>query len=630
VLLALALLVPMIAACGGGAPAPAAEPTAAPAAEPTAAPAAEPTAAPAAEPTAAPAAEPTAAPAAEPTAAPAAAGRGAGGTLRILYWQAPVFLNPHLAVGTKDYDASRLIIEPLAAVGPDGAPVVRLAAEIPTVENGGVAADLTSVTWKLNPDITWSDGSPLTADDVVFTYEYCLDPATACTTNAAFTGATSVEAVDANTVKITWESPNPNPYQMFVGNLGGILQKAQFGTCKGAGAMTDAACQAANLAPIGTGPYKIKEFKPGDVGVYEINENYRNPDQPFFSEVQFKGGGDATSAARAVFQTGDTDYAWNLQVEAAVLQQLIDEGGIGTLLSVKGSSVERIVVNLSNPDPALGEKRSEPDQPHPFLRDQAVRRAIAMAIDRKTIAEQLYGPAGDPTCEIITTLPYVTAEERFGGRSQCVVADGAPDVEGAKKLLDEAGWVDSDGDNIRDKDGVKLVVSYQTTINPLRQRTQAIVKANLAAIGITVNLRAIDASVFFSSDIGNPDTLGKFYADLQMYTNSYDQPDPQNYLNQWISTDPGTSANEWRGSNEGDWVNAEYDAVLEELAKTTDANARIELVRKANDIIINDGGIIPLIARSNITSGYNSKLQGINGSPWDSEMWNIAEWTMAP
>jgi len=177
---------------------------------------------------------------------------------------------------------------------------------------------------------------------------------------------------------------------------------------------------------------------------------------------------------------------------------------------------------------------------------------------------------------------------------------------------------------------VKLVVSYQTTINPLRQRTQAIVKANLAAIGITVNLRAIDASVFFSSDIGNPDTLGKLYADLQMYTNSYDQPDPQNYLNQWISTDPGTSANEWRGSNEGDWVNAEYDAVLEELAKTTDANARIELVRKANDIIINDGAIIPLIARSNITSGYNSKLQGINGSPWDSEMWNIAEWTMAP
>ncbi|HMO57235.1 MAG TPA: peptide ABC transporter substrate-binding protein, partial [Roseiflexaceae bacterium] len=612
---------------GGGAAAPTAAP-AAPAAEPTAAPAA-----PAAEPTAAPAAEPTAAPAAEPTAAPAApaaAGRGAGGTLRILYWQAPVFLNPHLAVGTKDFDAARLIVEPLAAMGPAGVPVPMLAAEIPTIENGGVSEDLTTVTWKLRNDILWSDGSPFTAADVVFTYNYCADPATACTTNSAFTGASAVEALDDYTVQITWAAPNANPYQMFVANNGGILQQAQFGNCIGAGAATDAACQTANLAPIGTGPYKIREFRPGDVGIYEINENYRNPDQPFFTEVQFKGGGDATSAARAVFQTGDTDYAWNLQVEAAVLEQLITQGGQGTLLSIKGSSVERIVVNFSNPDPALGDNRSEPNQPHPFLTDLAVRQAMMLAIDRKTIAEQLYGPAGDPTCEIVTTLPYVDPADKFGGRNTCSLADGTPDFDGAKKLLEDAGWVDTNGNGSRDKNGVELVVSYQTTINPVRQRTQAIVKANLAQIGIVVNLRAIDASVFFSSDIGNPDTLGKFYADLQMYTNSYDQPDPQNYLEQWKGSEAGARANEWRLSNDGDYVNAEYDALFEQLTSTTDAEARIELIRQMNDILINDVAIIPLVARSQVTSGYNNKLQGLNGNPWDSEMWNVAEWSMAP
>ena len=142
-----------------------------------------------------------------------------------------------------------------------------------------------------------------------------------------------------------------------------------------------------------------------------------------------------TSAARAVFQTGETDYAWNLQVEAAVLQQL-EAGGKGDLLTISGSSLERLVINFGNPDPELGDKRAEPDQPHPFLSDLKVRQALAMAIDRKTLADQLYGPAGTATCEVITTLPYMDPAQIYGGRNKC-----EPDIEGAKKLLDEAGWV---------------------------------------------------------------------------------------------------------------------------------------------------------------------------------------------
>ena len=92
------------------------------------------------------------------------------------------------------------------------------------------------------------------------------------------------------------------------------------------------------------------------------------------------------------------------------------------------------------------------------------------------------------------------------------------DVEAAKKLLDEAGYtVNADG--VREKAGVKLVVSFQTSINPLRQGEQAVIKANLAEIGITVNLKAVDAGVFFSGDPGNPDTLNKFYACL-LYTST--------------------------------------------------------------------------------------------------------------
>ena len=102
-----------------------------------------------------------------------------------------------------------------------------------------------------------------------------------------------------------------------MGSLGDIIQEKRFKDFVGAKAK-DAP---GNQRPIGTGPYKVKEFKPNDVVTYELNENYRDPNKPFFKGVTFKGGGDATSAARAVFQTGESDYSWNLQIEAAVLSR---------------------------------------------------------------------------------------------------------------------------------------------------------------------------------------------------------------------------------------------------------------------------------------------------------------------
>jgi peptide/nickel transport system substrate-binding protein len=611
------LVVPILAACGGAA-APATPPTAAPAAEaPTAATAAE-------APTAATAAEaPTAAASEAPTAAPAAGagGRGAGETLRVLYWQAPTILNSHLASGTKDYDASRLILEPLASIGVDGKPMPVLAAEIPTVENGGVSEDLKTVTWKLKPDVKWSDGSAFTADDVVFTYTYCADEKTACTDSTRFDGAEKVEAVDPQTVKITWTEPNPNPYQMFVAGLGQILQKKQFESCVGEKASTDSACQAANNAPIGTGPYKLREFKPGDQVTYDINENYREADKPFFKEVIFKGGGDATSAARAVFQTGDTDYAWNLQVEAPVLAQL-EQGGQGEFITIAGSSVERILLNRTNPDPALGDNRSEVSQPHPFLTDLKVRQALGMAIDRKAVAA-LYPPGAGPTCEIITTQPYIDPAQIYGGRHKC-----EPDIEGAKKLLDEAGWtVGSDG--IREKGGVKMRVIYSTTVNPLRQKEQALVKAAWDQLGVSTELKSTDAGVYFSSDAGNPDTVSHFFTDVAMYTNNYEQPDPTSYLCGWTTDQIAAKANNWQLANTERYSNPEYDALCEQLRTETDEAKRKEAVLKMNDIIVEDVVIIPLVARPQVASGINKNLKGVVPNPWDSEMWNIADWTMS-
>jgi peptide/nickel transport system substrate-binding protein len=610
VYLSSACILLMAAACG---PAAGPAPTA-PAA--TTAPAAAPTGV-AAKPTTAPAAP---APTLAPTAPAAATGsfpkgqRGKGGTLHILYWQAPTILNEHLAQGTKDQDASRLVLEPLAASGPDGNPLPVLAAEIPTVDNGGISRDQTTITWKLRQDVKWSDGTAFTADDVVFTWQYVANPDTAATDTQIVAGVTNVEALDPYTVKVTFKTPNPYPYQIFVSAQGVILQKKQFENYVGASAK-DAP---GNLAPIGTGPYMVVDFKPGDVVTYTLNDLYRDPDKPYFHDVQIKGGGDATSAARAVFQTGESDYSWNLQVEAQVLNQL-SQGGKANLITALSPNVERLNIQFADPNADEGGARAEPDTKHPFFSDLNVRKAFAMAVDRKAIADQLYGPTGQAACNQITSPPdHVSPNTASMDVCQYNIAM-------ANQLLDQAGWTRG-ADGIRQKDGVRMHVVYQTTVNPLRQKEQDIVKAGWEQLGVEVELKTVDASVFFSSDAGNPDTASHFYADVEMYTNGASSPDDTNYIDAWTTEQIASKANQWHGLNYHRWSNPDYDAIYKQLTTETDTAKRNALIIKANDLLISQVVTIPLVARTQPTDAINKSIQGDIANPWDSVLWNIADW----
>src|SRR5262245_11278025 len=224
--------------------------------------------------------------------------RGGGGKLRLLWWQAPTILNVHLASGTKDSDASRLFYEPLDAFDPEANFVPILATEIPSLDNGGLAKDGMSVTWKLKQGVVWHDGKPFTADDVVFTWEYAADPATSATTIGNFENIERIDKLDDHTVKVVFKVPTAYWYRAFFGRGGLILPKHLFASYK----EQDSRNAPYNLKPVGTGPYKIVEFKPGDVVLYEINMQYHMPNRPFFDTVELKGGGDATSAARAVLQ----------------------------------------------------------------------------------------------------------------------------------------------------------------------------------------------------------------------------------------------------------------------------------------------------------------------------------------
>ena len=108
--------------------------------------------------------------------------RGGGGLVKVLWWQAPTLLNPHFAIGTKDQDACRIFYQPLAGWDPEGNLIPVLAATLPSKENGGLSADGKSVTWKLKQGVKWHDGTPFTADDCVFNWQYGRDPATASVT----------------------------------------------------------------------------------------------------------------------------------------------------------------------------------------------------------------------------------------------------------------------------------------------------------------------------------------------------------------------------------------------------------------------------------------------------------------
>ncbi|MFQ5623722.1 MAG: peptide ABC transporter substrate-binding protein [Paracoccaceae bacterium] len=544
-----------------------------------------------------------------------AAERGRDGQVNILYWQAASILNPYLSGGTKDIEAASMVLEPLAYYDQDGNMVPALAAEIPTVANGGVSQDLTSITWKLKPGVVWSDETALTSADVVFSGNYCMNPDGGCNATSNFADVKSIEAVDDLTVKITFSVAKPFPYGPFVGTTSPIIQQAQFANCTGAKAPE---CTTENFNPIGTGPFKVTEFKANDVVTYEMNELYREPGKPAFKTAVFKGGGDAVSAARSVLETGEFDYAWNLQVEPEILAQMV-AAGKGEVVSSFGTSVERLMVNLTDPNPALGDERGTVKHPHPFLTDPAVRRALSLAIDREILVEAGYGAAGQVTCNVLPAPAIYASTANDWCKTQ--------DIDAANKLLDDAGWARG-SDGVRAKDGVRLSILYQTSTNSVRQGTQALIKQMWEQIGVETELRNIDAAVFFGGDQSSPDTFQKFFADIEMYTNNFDGTDPESYMGNWVCSEIPSPANQWLGNNMPRYCNPEYDALVAKMAKTAALEERAALAKKMNDMLIDFGAMIPLIHRGDVSAHANSLL-GVKMNSWDSELWNIQDWTRA-
>ena len=535
--------------------------------------------------------------------------RGGGGQVRMLYWAAPTLLNPHLAIAPKDYESSQLFYEPLADIDTEGNVVPVLAAETPSIANGGVARDGTSVVWRLKRGVTWHDGRPFTADDVVFTWQYAADPATAATSAGSYQGIDRIERIDDHTVKMVFKRPTPYWADAFCSAAGMVLPRHVFEPFRG-GRSREAS---ANLKPVGTGPYRFVDFKPGDVLRAEINPAYHVQHRPFFDTVEMKGGGDPVSAARAVLQTGEYDYAWGTQMEQEILQRL-DQSTKGRFVIGRTANIEYIQLNQTDPLREVDGERASIKATHPFLTDPAVRSALALLVDRGSIQKDIWGRQADATGNFMNRPPFASPNTRWEFN-----------VDKANALLDAAGWKRG-ADGIRAKDGARLKVLFQSVNQPIRQKLLSVVKQACGRAGIECELKAVVGSVYFSSDPGNTDTESHFYADLELSSKILRQPDPQAFMRAFCSWEVAQKANKWAGANVTRWRNDDYDRLWRAAETEMDATKRAAQFIRMNDLVVQNTVVIPVLVR-HATFAVASPIRGFDFSPFSGPLWRLVYWS---
>lgn len=534
---------------------------------------------------------------------------GGGGVLRMLQWQMGTQLNPHFATGSADQHTSGIFYEPLASWDGDGDLNAVLAEEIPSFENGGLSEDGLSVTWRLKQNVTWHDGEPFTADDVVFTAAYAKTPQNSAYTASTY-GNVRVEKLDDYRIIVRFSEPTPFWPDAFVGTRGMILPKHKFEAYQGERSRE----APTNLVPVGTSAFILEEFRPGDALTARMNPNYHVPNRPYFDALEIKGGGDAVSAARAVLQTGEYDFAWNLAVEEDILAK-IEQSNVGFVSIVEGANVEHLQLNTTDPWTELDGQRSNISTRHPAFSDKAVRQAMALIPDRAAIAQFIYGRVGRATGNIVSNPPAFVSQN----------TSWEYNLDQANAILDEAGWTRG-SDGIREKDGVRLKFEYQTTTSGQRQQTQAVIKQAAESVGIEIDLKTTQASIFFSSDPANPDTFSHFYSDMQMYTTPMREPDPGKFLEQFLTSEIAQRENQWQGSNKCRWHSDAYDALYEQARSEIDPVRRAALIIEMNDMVVEDAAIVPLVYRAVAAGSKNGLRAPLSG--WASYMWRLSDWHM--
>jgi peptide/nickel transport system substrate-binding protein len=540
-----------------------------------------------------------------PAAQPAAPG-SAPETIIFGLYQEPEILNPYLRTQNAAGEVGSLIDEGLINVDQDGNYFPELATSVPSVENGLVSEDGLIVTYPLRDDVKWSDGEPFTCDDVLFTWEVLNSPDSGALATAGYDQVASVTCPDDYTAVVTYS----NLYAPFLSHFYAILPR------HASGALADMVNWPTNWAPIGTGPYKLQEWIRGDRLVLVKNENFRGaPDLPKTDQIVIRII-PSREVGKVLITTGEIDVLWDL-TEADVPEFATNPDVI--VHNVPGPSAERLVLNLA--DPTLDATPDPANHPHPILGDVRVRQAIQLGIDKQLLVDELLFGA--------TT---VSSAELATGWAACDIPPSVYDPEQAAALLEETGWVDGDGDGIREcagcehaEAGTPLHLKLQsTTGNQLREETEQLIVEMMRAIGIDMAIENLPSPEFFGTwSSGAIRPHGHF--DVLMYSTN-DGVDPHSIMvNYYGSEGIPTEANDGAGRNFSRWIDTAADEALAAAGATTDLAARKAAYQIVCEQVAADVPQIYLYERAEIHLA-RANITGFVVNPWNAVTWNAELW----
>ena len=527
----------------------------------------------------------------------------AQGTATVLLPEDLSTMNPYTTTALITMQVVPAIVEPLVGVDPDGAYYPILAAEVPTVANGGVADDGRTITWRLEPGVTWSDGEPFTADDVVFTYE-AASTGTDGVRAGAFAAVESVEAVDDTTVVVRYGEYNSSYLDQF---QWGILPRHATGD------PVDMGSWAFNRAPVGTGPFVLNEWRTGDRILLDANPAARADVAPALGRLVFQVVPSEETRA-AMMQRGDADVMlW----PGSNLRDVWEAAPNVNLDTAPEIWIVRMFLNL-------GERGNptEGQAPHPILGDVRVRQALAYGVDYDLLIDDL----------ALGRVVRATSPFQLGWYA-CDVDGYAFDPDRAGALLDEAGWVmGADGVRVAQgaphaADGTRLeleMVGYSDF--RLLEQTMLVTADLWRDLGVDASVRTVEMSVLFG---GWSDRAARKTGDFDILV--YDTGtgiNPQLHAYDLLhSSNVPREENEGAGGNYARWSNPRADELLELAGRSPDLDERRAAYCEVAELVDED---VPQLFLYQFAGGhaYATRLQGFEMSTWSGLMWNVSEWSI--
>ncbi len=537
-----------------------------------------------------------------PSPPPPAIAPARGGTA-VIAWQEPATLHPFYSTATQTNAlVYEVAVEGLVRTDPGGSLVPVLAIAVPTLANGDVTLlpeGRMAVRYVLRPNVTWSDGAPLTSADIRFTWQSVVrDPLVA--SREGYDLIEGVDTPDERTAVVRYREP----YPAYATRFDALLPRHAL---EG----VDPSKTDYPRRPLGTGPFVISEFVSGDHITADRNPRYRDAARPYLDHLVFRFVS-SVEAAKAQLRAGEVHVAASLsEADVAELEQ---EKAIA-IESGPSPSVETLGFRLATPGTSI-----EASAPHPVLGDLAVRRALLLATPKTSIVERLLGGRARPG----------TTEIPLGWAAPQGLAQESYDPAKAARVLDDAGWLKgSDGVRVRAGVRAKLTI-VSTTGNRLREQIEQVLVDEWRAIGVDLAIRNVPSAILTGSwQSGGVRKRGDFDVLLAQAGLAFGATDPQSYLSQRrrCASIPRAD-NGGAGANYERFCDPRADRLLDEAGRTLDDTRRRALYVQLLALVDSAVPNVYLFDRGRFDA-HRIDVGGLRANGWDVLTWNVAEWYRA-